>query len=105
MKGTVPATGAATQHPLNKQNGSGKGVTNVPLKKSMANKNPPNIKDANPASSAVKMAPKINAEAGGKRVVQGEAKPNKHVSTFTAPRTSGGGGGVTDLGYTKLGKA
>ena len=104
MKGTKPATGASTQHAPNKQNERGHGAANVPLKKSMVNKTPPNVEGAKGGPKGIHMAPKISAEAGGKRVINGEAKPNKHTSTFSAPRSSGGGGGVTDMGYTKLGK-
>lgn len=73
------------------------------LKKSAVNRTPPNVKEASPAGKAVKMAPKINAEAGGKRVILTEASPNKRTSTFRAPR-SNGGGSLAEMGYTKLGK-
>ena len=104
MKGTKPGTGASTQHGLNKQNERGKGATNVPLKKSMVNPTPPNIKDASGGVKGVPMPPKIDAESGGKRVVMSGASANKHTSTFRAPRSGGGGGSATDTGYTKLGK-
>jgi len=103
MSNLKPGTGDATRHPTNKQNGGGKGVTNVPLKKSTTNKAAPLLKEANPAGKNVDKAPKINAEAMGKRVIQGDAKPNKHVSTFTAPRKEGSHDPLM-AGYTRPGK-
>ena len=74
------------------------------LKKSTVNPTPPNIKDASGGKKGVPMAPKINAQADGKRVIDSEASPSNKKNTFRAPR-SGGGGSPADLGYTKLGKA
>ena len=73
------------------------------LKKSTVNKAAPLLKDAKPAGKNVSQPPKVNAEAMGKRVIQGDVKPNKHVSTFRAPRGSDGGS-PAELGYNKLGK-
>lgn len=71
------------------------------LKKSMVNPTQPNVKEASGGKKGVFMAPKINAESGGKRVILTEAKANGRKSTFKAPRGSGGGDATT-LGYTKI---
>ena len=71
------------------------------LKKSMVNPLPPNVKDASGGPKGVKMAPKINAEAGGARVILTEAKGNGRKSTFTAPRTAASADAISQ-GYTKI---
>jgi hypothetical protein len=81
----------------------------VPLKKSTTNPEMPTLNMAPKGKvKGVPMATKINAGTGGsadgaKRIINTEAKPNNKKNTFRAPRSSGGGS-VTDLGYTKLGK-
>ena len=65
-------------------------------------KTEPKVIEAKPRGKSVPMAPKLNAEAGGKRVLVNEASGAKHKATFRAPRSSGGGS-VTDMGYTKVG--
>lgn len=107
MKGAKPGTGDASQHATNKQFGKGPGATNVPLKKSTVNPQPPLLIDAKPRGKSVPMAPKINAEGNAKRVIDAEASPagrNSSSSTFNAPRKDNGSNPV-ELGYTKLGKA
>lgn len=104
-------TGAASQHGTNKQFGKGPGVTNVPLKKSTANPQPPMLAEAKPRGKSVPMAPKINAGTGGspdgaKRIINTEAHPagrNSSSSTFRAPRVEGSGSDL-ERGYTKPGK-
>ena len=73
------------------------------LKKSMVNKQPPNVKDASGGGGkAPKMAPKINADAGGRRVILTEAKGGgKRASTFTAPRVAASSDAIAQ-GYTKI---
>ena len=125
MSAVKPATGNSTAHATNRQNERGSGATYTPFKKptqamdgdrlvsrskwkSNANPNPPNAAEAKNTKPKPHMAPKINAGTGGqsdgaKRVINSEAKPSNKKNTFRAPRSSGGGS-VTDLGYTKLGK-
>ena len=107
--GVKPGTGQSSSHGLNRQNERGAGVKNNPLKKSMANPNPPNVAEAKPASKGVKMAPKINEGTGGqpdgaKRIIQNEASPSKTSSTYRAPRSNSGGSDPYETGYSKLGK-
>lgn len=107
------ATGATSQHATLKQFGKGLGTTNVPLKKSTANPQPPLLAEAKPRGKSVPMAPKINEGTGGKadgakRIINTEAKPAgrdsaSHKSTFKAPLKDNGSN-PSDLGYTKLGK-
>ncbi len=61
------------------------------------------MQDAKGGPKGVKMAPKINADAGGRRVILSEAKPNRDVSTFKAPRKEGSMDPAM-CGYTKPGK-
>ena len=123
-KGIKPGTGNATAHATNKQNERGSGATYTPFKKptqamdgdrnisrpkwkSSVNQNQPNVGEAKNTKPKPHMTPKINAGAtgadGGKRVINTEAKPNNRKNTFTAPRREQSS--VTELGYTKLGKA
>jgi hypothetical protein len=118
-----PATGNSSAHATNKQNERGSGSKYSPFKsppapggmvqgnkwKSRVNQNPPNVAEAKNTAPKVHMAPKINAgtdgqKDGAKRVINSEASPSNKKNTFRAPRGSGGGS-VTDLGYTRLGKA
>ena len=63
----------------------------------------PKVMEASPRGKSVALAPKINAEAGGKRVLVNEGKPGSNKgSTFRAPRKDGGGDATTN-GYTKVG--
>lgn len=73
------------------------------LKKSMVNKQPPNVQEAHGGGGkSPKQPPKINAEAGGKRVILTEAQGSGHKGTFMAPRAPEGSNATT-LGYTKVG--
>lgn len=126
-KGMKPGTGASTVHGENRQNERGKGASDHPFKntsksidgadnkvqrpkwKSDANSNAPNVGEAKNTKPAVHMAPKINAGTGGspdgaKRVINTEAHPKNTMSTFKAPRSSGGSSNPIESGYTKLGK-
>ena len=120
-KGIKPATGNATAHAINRQNERGAGSNDHPFRapqdggkvdgnkwKSRVNPNPPNVSEAKNTTPKPHMTPKINAGTGGqsdgaKRIINTEAHPHNKKNSFTAPRSSGGGS-VTDLGYTKLGK-
>ena len=73
------------------------------LKKSTVNPTQPNIKDASGGGKGVHPAPKINAEAGGKRVILTEASASGKKNTFTAPRKDGSMDPAM-CGYTKPGK-
>ena len=119
-KGLKPGTGESTQHAANKQNERGKGVSDHPFErgvknggevegskwKSRTNPNPPNVAEGKNRYAA---APVTRPNSPGKqegRVLQDEIQAHGRQntsSTFTAPR-SNSAGGVTDLGYTKLGK-
>ena len=60
-------------------------------------------KEASPAGQNVDTPPKVNAEAMGKRVIQGDVRPNGNKSTYRAPRSNGGGSPL-EMGFTKPGK-
>ena len=74
------------------------------LEKSTVNRQPPNVKDASGGPKGVSMAPKINAEAGHKRVILSEARPNGDTSTYRAPRKEPNTSDPALCGYTKPGK-
>ena len=67
----------------------------------------PTIKVPPPRGKSVAIAPALNADAGGKRVLVNEGKPAGRnaasaKSTFRAPRNESRGS-VTDCGYTPIG--
>jgi len=98
--------GDASEHPENRQNERGAGVTNTPLKKSPTNPEQPSVREAKARAPSTPV--ERPNEPLGKRghVAQDEIAAkgrNSTGSTFRAPRKEGSRE-PTEAGFTHLGK-